>query len=85
MKIESFTIIKRGTKNTLPNFITPTLRAESNDNSQGMDNLWSNNPFCSRMAGSVYGLTNCIGNFAGFLVPIAIGNLTPTVSIYILK
>ena len=30
-----------------------------------------------RMAGSVYGLANFVANFSGFLVPIAIGNLTP--------
>ena len=30
-----------------------------------------------RMAGSVYGFSNFVTNFTGFLVPIAIGNLTP--------
>ena len=30
-----------------------------------------------RMAGLVCGFANCIGNFSGFLAPMAIGNLTP--------
>ena len=30
-----------------------------------------------RFAGTVYGLANLVGNFPGFLVPIAIGTLTP--------
>ena len=30
-----------------------------------------------RIAGLVYGVANCIGNFSGFLAPMAIGNLTP--------